>query len=104
MQLLSRGSDEEAPTDGLGFSRIRSTSGHHWTRDKASHIGWNTLKVTKEADLLAGAITGTDHFYYVHSYGYQSEDGDEVLATSNFGQSVNAVLQVDRVFGTQFHL
>ena len=104
MQLLSRGSDEEAPTDGLGFfpgyvRRLAITG----PEIKLPHIGWNTLQVTKEADLLAGAITETDHFYYVHSYGYQSEDGDEVLATSSFGQSVNAVLQVDRVFGTQFH-
>ena len=104
MQLLSRGSDEEVPTDGLGFfpgyvRRLAITG----PEIKLPHIGWNTLQVTKEADLLADAITETDHFYYVHSYGYQSEDGDEVLATSSFGQSVNAVLQVDRVFGTQFH-
>ncbi|RDI62268.1 imidazole glycerol phosphate synthase subunit HisH [Microvirga subterranea] len=72
---------------------------------KIPHMGWNTLEVRKNHPLLDGIPTGPDglHAYFVHSYALQPADPDEVVAVTDYGGPVTAVVGRDNIVGTQFH-
>ena len=68
---------------------------------KIPHMGWNDLEVTRSHPLLEGISTGA-HAYFVHSYAAQAHKED-VLATTQYGQSIVAVVGQENIMGTQFH-
>lgn len=69
---------------------------------KIPHMGWNDLSIARPHPLLEGIHTG-DHAYFVHSYHARCADPADVLATTEYGQSVTAVVGRGNIFGTQFH-
>ncbi|WP_460449872.1 imidazole glycerol phosphate synthase subunit HisH [Alsobacter sp. SYSU BS001988] len=72
---------------------------------KIPHMGWNTLDVRREHPVLAGVPTGPDgwHAYFVHSYHLAASDPATVVAESDYGGPVTAVVGRDNMAGTQFH-
>jgi glutamine amidotransferase len=72
---------------------------------KIPHMGWNTLHVRREHPVLAGIPTGPDglHAYFVHSYHLQASDPDSVVATTEYGGPITAIVARDNMAGTQFH-
>lgn len=72
---------------------------------KIPHMGWNTLKVTREHPILAGIPTGAAglHAYFVHSYHLARGEADTLLATADYGMEVTALVARDTMVGTQFH-
>ncbi len=75
---------------------------------KIPHMGWNTLDVSSASSshpLLAGIPTGANgwHAYFVHSYGFRAADPTDVVATTDYGGAVAAIVGRDTVVGTQFH-
>ncbi len=72
---------------------------------KIPHMGWNTLDFTANGrghPILAGIEPG-QHAYFVHSYHFRASDPAHVLATTDYGGPVTAVLGRDNIVGTQFH-
>jgi glutamine amidotransferase len=69
---------------------------------KIPHMGWNTLEILKAHPVLAGITTG-DHAYFVHSYHLVPADPRHLLARSEHGGPVTAVVGRDNLIGTQFH-
>ena len=59
-----------------------------------------TLKA--EHPILADIQDG-DHVYYVHSYHFNHCDENYVLATSDYGQDITAIVARDNIVGIQFH-
>ena len=71
-------------------------------RLKVPHMGWNALRVTQHAPVLAGIETGA-YVYFVHSY-YVEPEGAEVVSTeSDFGIPFTSSIWRDNVFACQFH-
>lgn len=72
---------------------------------KIPHMGWNTLEARKDHPLLEGIPTGPDglHAYFVHSYALQPADPDDVVAVTDYGGPVTAIVGRDNIVGTQFH-
>ncbi len=72
---------------------------------KIPQIGWNTLNLTRPHPLFEGLPTGPDglHAYFVHSYFLDAGNQADVLATTDYGGPVTAVVLHDNRFGTQFH-
>lgn len=72
---------------------------------KIPHMGWNTLHVTKPHPLLAGIATGPDglHAYFVHSYHLQPTHADHLVAETDYGGPVTALVADGNIAGTQFH-
>ena len=52
--------------------------------------------------MLAGLEDG-DHAYFVHSYGFVSDDSNDVLARVDYGGEINAAVGRNNMIGTQFH-
>ncbi len=72
---------------------------------KIPHMGWNTLTQVKPHPLLDGIPTGPDglHAYFVHSYALDASDPNDVIATTDYGGPVIAIVGRDNLVGAQFH-
>ncbi len=106
MQLMASRGLEKQVTNGLGW--INGDVVEIEPDDpalKIPQIGWNTLKPRQDHPLLNGIETGPDglHAYFVHSYHMVPTDGSNLLATTNYGGDIAAIVEKDNVVGTQFH-
>jgi len=104
-------------TKGMEKSTESGTPGFGWIKGdvveikpddpalKIPQIGWNTLDVLIDHPLLADIPTGPDgwHAYFVHSYHIQAESPSQVIATTDYGCPVTAIVGKDNLVGTQFH-
>jgi imidazole glycerol-phosphate synthase subunit HisH len=72
---------------------------------KIPHMGWNTLTVRRDHPLLAGLALGPQglHAYFVHSYELRPTSGDDLVAQTDYGGPLTAIVARDTVVGTQFH-
>lgn len=72
---------------------------------KIPHMGWNTLDVMRPHALLEGIPLGSDglHAYFVHSYQLVPADPEDVIALTNHGGPITAIVGRDNLAGTQFH-
>ena len=103
MQLMATRGLEFTVTPGLGW--IPGEVVAITPQDKAlkiPHMGWNELAVARPHPLLAGIETGA-HVYFVHSYEFRVKDAADVLATTDYGGAVTAMIARDNIAGTQFH-
>ena len=69
---------------------------------KIPHMGWNELKIVERHKLLDGIESGA-HAYFVHSYHFVPALPDDLIATTDYGQSLTAMIGNENIAGTQFH-
>jgi glutamine amidotransferase len=69
---------------------------------KIPHMGWNELLDLKVHPLLDG-IAANDHAYFVHSFHLKAAKPETVLATTEYGGRLTAMVGRDNLAGTQFH-
>jgi imidazole glycerol-phosphate synthase subunit HisH len=103
MQLLAEWGREHEDCRGLGWIpgevlRIRPLE----PGLKVPHMGWNQLSILQPHKLFEGMADGTD-VYFVHSYYLRPRDALQILATTDYGGSIPAVVGRDNIAGTQFH-
>jgi glutamine amidotransferase len=74
-------------------------------RLKIPHMGWNTLDVRHIHPVLDGIGAGPNgaHAYFVHSFQMYPDNPDDVLATSDYGGPVTAIVARGNILGAQFH-
>ncbi len=106
MQLLASRGLEHSITEGLGW--IPGDVALIEPRDeslKIPHMGWNTLHKQEDHPLLAGIETGPQglHAYFVHSYALVAERPQDVVALTDHGGPVTAMVAHGNIAGTQFH-
>lgn len=72
---------------------------------KIPHMGWNTLRMTREHALFDGIRSGDEglHAYFVHSYHLVPDDPADLVATTDYGGPVTAFVARDNMAGSQFH-
>lgn len=102
LQLLFPYSEESPNAKGLGvfdgtIKKIPSGDGL-----KIPHIGWNSLEIKKENGLFKG-IDKNSYVYFVHSYFLDAKDKRIVSAQTEYGVKIDAAIEKDNVFATQFH-
>jgi len=69
---------------------------------KTPHMGWNNLKIKKPSRFL-DEIQDNSWVYFVHSYRIKPKNQDVVVANSDYGIDLPAVVEQGNFFGTQFH-
>lgn len=106
MQLMASRGLEHDVTEGFGWIQgdVKPIS----PRDpsfKIPHMGWNTLDSRRPHALLDGIVLGENglHAYFVHSYHLDARDPADVVATTDHGATVTAIVGRDNLAGTQFH-
>lgn len=106
MQLLSERGFEHGTTQGFGWIKgdvkMIEPAGPEL---KIPHMGWNILRKTRDHPILAGIPDGEHgwHAYFVHSYALSGADEAELLAQTDYGGAVTAMVVKDNIAGTQFH-
>lgn len=106
MQLLAERGLEHGVTEGLGW--IRGEVDRIAPSDpalKIPHMGWNTLIPRKDHPLFEGIPLGPAglHAYFVHSYQLAPADADDLVADTEYGGPITAVVARGNIAGTQFH-
>lgn len=105
MQMLFDDSEENPDARGLGIipGSVR------WIPPgvKRPQMQWNRLRVRTNDPILRGAelsdVENGPWVYFVHSlHGVPTDDRD-VIATCEYGATLNAVFRRDNVVATQFH-
>ncbi|RLL42080.1 imidazole glycerol phosphate synthase subunit HisH [Oceanobacillus piezotolerans] len=101
MQLFYETSFEDGEWEGLGL--LKGTVNRITDAVKVPHMGWNTL--TKHIDNNLFKDIPEDSFvYFVHSYAVGGNYEKETLvASSQYGGIIPAIVQKDNVVGIQFH-
>ena len=102
MQMMATRGLEYTPTPGFDWiagkvDRITPEGGL-----KVPHMGWNDLTLTRQHPVLDGLATG-HHAYFVHSYHFRVDDPSHLLAHTDYGGAVTAIIGRDTMVGTQFH-
>lgn len=103
MQLFSKRS-EEGILSGLGFvdaDVVRMGSSSELPL-KLPHMGWRDTKIVRDSALLPSNLE-PQRFYYAHNYKVVCNNGEDVIATTVYGDEFTAAIQKGNIFGVQFH-
>jgi glutamine amidotransferase len=106
MQLMAERGLEHGVHQGLGWVKGEVA---FIERDdpslKIPHMGWNQLDIQQtDHPVLAGLSDGAKPYaYFLHSYHLTKADVGQVLATTDHGGPVVAIVGRDNMIGTQFH-
>ena len=99
MQLLFESSEESY---GKGLGILKGKVVKFPLKLKTPHMGWNTLKIVRQNELLDGVGEG-DYFYFVHSYFGNPVDKKIVVAKTGYGIDFASVIASGNIWATQFH-
>jgi glutamine amidotransferase len=103
MQLLADAGREFETVEGLGWiggdvAAIEPAD----TGLKIPHMGWNELEPRSAHPIVTGIGAGV-HAYFVHSYHFRLADAADLIASTDYGGALAAVIGRDNLAGTQFH-
>jgi len=104
MQLMANRSLEHGEHTGLGWvsGDVRPIEFVN-NSIKVPHMGWNELTIKGAGHPVLYGLNNGDHAYFVHSFSLQGVQKDLVLATTNYGRDIAAIVGRDNLIGTQFH-
>lgn len=108
MQLLAAEGREHGVHPGLGW--IGGTVERLVLEDavagdpplKVPHMGWNTVMRARDHAAIAQLSDGASA-YFVHSYRFAVADRADVVATTDHGGEIAAIVGHDNILGVQFH-
>ena len=103
MQLLFEKGYEFGEHDGLGLlqGRVIPMQGTIPDGLKIPQMGWNAL-IPKRSHPLLRDVKDGDCVYFVHSF-YAADCEDSLVATTEYGKELTALVAKDNVMGCQFH-
>ena len=103
MQLMAERGLEHEATPGFGW-----ISGEVAEMPapglKLPQMGWNALDFAPGTHKLLAGLRPGDHTYFVHSYALRGFRPEQVLATTDYGGPVPALVAIGNRAGTQFHV
>jgi imidazole glycerol-phosphate synthase subunit HisH len=108
LQILFQESEEFGCTPGLGVlgGRVErfqvDAKPDNGPRLKVPHMGWNSLRVVRQAPRLQGIPEGS-HYYFVHSYYVKPKDPEVVATLTEYGIEFASSIWKGNLFACQFH-
>ena len=99
LQLLLDASDEG---DERCLGVVPGTCKRLPSGQKIPHMGWNQVSWQARHPVFDGVPDGS-HFYFVHSYYADPEDGSVVAGTTDYGVEFCSAAAWDSVAAVQFH-
>ncbi|OUJ05599.1 imidazole glycerol phosphate synthase subunit HisH [Acetobacter malorum] len=102
MQLMAERGLEHGTTEGFGW-----ITGEIAPMDapglRMPQMGWNELNFSHTHPLTDG-LGAAPHGYFVHSYALRNTKPETLIATTDYGGPVPAIVCNGNVAGTQFHV
>jgi imidazole glycerol-phosphate synthase subunit HisH len=73
---------------------------------KIPHMGWNEISVFQSGknNFVLRNVENSENYYFVHSYMFKCENTQHLLATTEYGGTVPAIVGRNNIIGTQFHV
>ena len=103
MQLMAARGLEHEITEGFGWvgGEIAAMAAPGL---RLPQMGWNALHFEPDAHPLLDGLSPGDHVYFVHSYALRGGTPAEIVATTDYGEEVVAMVAAGCRAGTQFHV
>jgi glutamine amidotransferase len=104
MQMMGKKSDEGV-MEGLKWidaDILKFDESLIKQRTKLPHMGWNDIVKTKN-NILFDELDENAIFYFLHSFYFKCYNQDDVIATTEYGNSFTSAVNVNNIFGIQFH-
>lgn len=104
MQMMANESDEgiipglnwiDAKVKKFDESKINQVT-------KLPHMGWNDVYPVGTNPLFLG-LEKDAIFYFLHSYYFECNHDNNIIATSEYGGKFTCAFQKENIFGIQFH-
>ena len=109
MQLLATKSFEKGEHYGLNWipgnvKKILNTQENL----KIPHMGWNKLTFIRKNNFtdklgIKQKLNNNISAYFIHSYKMELENKENIIASTEYGQKITAMVFKDNIIGTQFH-
>ena len=103
MQLMAERGLEHETTPGFGW-----VHGEIAAMDppglRLPQMGWNALDFAPGVHPVMAGLEPGDHAYFVHSYALRGGRPEELVATTDYGGPVVAIVASGNRVGTQFHV
>jgi glutamine amidotransferase len=103
MQLMAQRGLEHEVTPGFGWID-GEVAEMEALGLRLPQMGWNSLDFTPGVHPLLDGLEPGDHAYFVHSYALREATASQVLATTEYGGPVVAMVATGNLAGTQFHV
>ena len=103
MQLMAERGLEHRTTPGFGWI-AGDVAAMPAPGLRLPQMGWNALDFTQGAHPLLDGLQPGDHAYFVHSYALVPTRPADVLATTDYGAAIPALVARGPRAGTQFHV
>ena len=104
-QLFTRSSSEGSKkglawldAETVAFDTTKLPSGY-----KVPHMGWAEIEYKENCRLFNNMHEYPPRFYFVHSYHLQSNNENQIIATSTYGYKFVVGLKKENITGVQFH-
>jgi len=102
MQLLATYSEENGMHEGLNWISGGVKKMNLSKEFVVPHVGWNDI-IIKSKDPLFAKNSDTCNFYFDHSYYFDCDYEENIIAFCDYDIRVTAAVQKDNIFGVQFH-
>ena len=103
MQLMAERGLEHTVTPGFGWV-AGDVAEMVAPALRLPQMGWNALDFEPGSHPLLEGLTPGDDVYFVHSYALRGARPSDVLATTDYGGPVPAMVATGNRAGTQFHV
>ncbi|MBV1832092.1 imidazole glycerol phosphate synthase subunit HisH [Komagataeibacter sp. AV436] len=103
MQLMAERGREHGVTPGFGWIAGEITL-MEAPGLRLPQMGWNELAFTPGAHPLTEGLAAGAHGYFVHSFALTGYDSADMVATTDYGSPVPAIVARGNRAGTQFHV
>ena len=103
MQLFARTSIEHGAHTGLGWIDADICRLEVERPLKVPHVGWNDLRFSSNDWLFKGIRPDQANFYFVHSFHMACHNPADLIATTDYGGAVTAVVRSGNLVAVQFH-
>ena len=116
MQLLATTGHEHGSFPGLGWipGEVRGLEPAN-DSIKIPHMGWNSVRFSDSeaisnrnlGNLVQGITESCEQsdsdFYFVHSFVFHCKDKQHILAETDYGHTITAMVGHNNIMGVQFH-
>jgi imidazole glycerol-phosphate synthase subunit HisH len=98
MQWMFERSQESPSVAGLGI--LKGECDRFPESVKSPHVGWNSLEIDPRSRLFRD-VPSSSFVYFTHSF--RAPVGDATVACCEYGGKFSAAVELDDLFGVQFH-
>lgn len=104
MQIIAKDSDE-GQLPGLGWidGHVKRIDVSNFSqKPHVPHMGWNSINPKKDHSIFNN-ININQGFYFLHTYYFSCTNDENILCTTNYGNSFPSGVISDNILGMQFH-